>query len=133
MDSRIINKETFMAIQKLDDELSKRFINLDPNGYFLIKINSLEKEIILEHYGNDIDDLGRAIDKETGEVLGCKNESKRTPNNIYKGRSAKEVGIQISEQDGSSLISRIDHALYIGRELQKAEACLLNGKTYVQD
>ncbi|MCF8135408.1 MAG: DUF4346 domain-containing protein, partial [Synechococcus lacustris] len=30
-------------------------------------------------------------------------------------------------------ISKLDHALYLGRELQRAEACLENGNDYVQD
>jgi dihydropteroate synthase len=30
-------------------------------------------------------------------------------------------------------LSRLDHALYLGRELQKAERCLDTGEPYVQD
>jgi dihydropteroate synthase len=30
-------------------------------------------------------------------------------------------------------VSRMDHALYLGRELQRAEACLEQGLEYVQD
>ena len=30
-------------------------------------------------------------------------------------------------------LSRLDHALYLGRELQKAELCLEQGLEYVQD
>jgi dihydropteroate synthase len=30
-------------------------------------------------------------------------------------------------------LSRLDHALYLGRELQKAELCLEQGIDYVQD
>ena len=30
-------------------------------------------------------------------------------------------------------ISRLDHAIYIGRELQRAEQCLRNGQQYIQD
>ncbi len=30
-------------------------------------------------------------------------------------------------------LSRLDHALYLGRELQKAELCLEQGLDYVQD
>ncbi|MFL0792348.1 MAG: DUF4346 domain-containing protein, partial [Prochlorococcus sp.] len=51
----------------------------------------------------------------------------------FRGRSAKELGMQLTEGKGPYPISRLDHALYLGRELQKAETCLLTGETYLQD
>jgi dihydropteroate synthase len=30
-------------------------------------------------------------------------------------------------------MSRLDHALYLGRELQRAERCLEDGSDYIQD
>ena len=121
------------SIKLLDDKLSKREIKLDPKGYFLIKIEPKTNELILEHYLNNIDQKGRAIDPETGEPIGCKTKSRRQPSNIYRGKSAKQIGVQISEGDGPFPISHLDHAIYIGRELQRAEQCLLTGKPYVQD
>ena len=91
-------------------------------------------ELVLEHYGNTIDEKGLARDSETGEVLSCKGgNGPRQPSRIYRGRSAKQVGIQLTEGDGPHPVSRLDHALYLGRELQKAEQCLRDGSTYVQD
>jgi dihydropteroate synthase len=52
---------------------------------------------------------------------------------VYRGRSAKELGIALTEGDGPHPLSRLDHALYLGRELQKAEQCLAAGLPYVQD
>jgi len=121
------------SIKLLDDKLSKRQIKLDPKGYFLIKIEPTTNELILEHYLNDIDQKGRAIDPESGELIGCKTKRPNQPNNIYRGKSAKEVGIQISEGHGPFPISRLDHAIYIGRELQRAEQCLRTGEKYIQD
>ena len=37
------------SIKFLDDKLSKRQIELDPLGYFLIKVEPATKELILEH------------------------------------------------------------------------------------
>ncbi len=128
----IINQDAFKAIQDLNEELSKRFIALDPKGYFLIRLDELKREIIVEHYQNDIDHLGRAIDAKTGKPIRCNNE-KRTPIQIFKGRSAKEVGVQLTEGDKPYPISKLDHALYLGRELQRAEDCLVRGKPYIQD
>ena len=120
-------------VNLIDEELSNRFIVLDPSGYFLIKLDESSKEIIVEHYPNDIDELGRAVDQETGSLIGCKETIKITPANIYRGRSAKEVGVKLTEGEGPLPLSRLDHALYLGRELQKAEGCLLNTEQYIQD
>jgi|TARA_B100001939_G_scaffold34249_1_gene26592 hypothetical protein len=122
------------AIDGLDESLSQRFIALDPKGYFLIKVDRGAAELILEHYGNTIDAKGLAHDPETGELLSCRGGSRsRSPSAVFRGRSAKEIGIQLTEGEGPHPLSRLDHALYLGRELQKAEHCLRSGVDYVQD
>ena len=121
------------SIQLLDDKLSKRKIDLDPKGYFLIKIDPISNELILEHYLNNIDQKGRATDPESGKPIGCKTSSSNKPSKIFRGKSAKQVGILISEGPSPFPISRLDHAIYIGRELQRAEQCLKTGVKYIQD
>jgi len=133
MENLDLQEDFIRSINLLDDKLSKRQIELDPKGYFLIKVEPLTNELIIEHYLNNIDSQGRAIDPESGELIGCKTKSSKQPSNIYRGKSAKEVGIQISEGHGPFPISRLDHAIYIGRELQRAEQCLRNGQQYIQD
>ena len=128
-----LQEDLIQSIKLLDDKLSKRKIELDPKGYFLIKIDPLTNELIVEHYLNNIDHKGRAIDPESGEPIGCKTKSRNLPSNIYRGKSAKQLGIQISEGHGPFPISHLDHAIYIGRELQRAEQCLITGKQYIQD
>ena len=128
-----LQEDLITSIKLLDDKLSNRQIELDPKGYFLIKIEHTTNELILEHYLNDIDQKGRAIDPESGEPIGCKTKSRNQPSNIYRGKSAKQLGIQISEGHGPFPISHLDHAIYIGRELQRAEQCLITGKQYIQD
>ena len=118
--------------KNIDKELSKRDINLDPNGYFLIKIDLINKKIIVEHYLNKIDKKGVAIDPDTNMPITCREENKRQYNKIFMGDTAKEVGIFISEKE-EDLISKVDHALYLGRELQKAEECILKSIEYIQD
>ena len=117
----------------LDEALSGRFIALDPAGYFLIQVDADAGELVAEHYTNDIDERGLATDPESGEVLSCRGGDVRAPKATYRGRSAKELGIALSEGDGPHPVSRLDHAVYLGRELQKAELCLLLGLPYVQD
>ena len=118
--------------KNIDKELSQRVINLDPNGYFLIKIDLINKKIIVEHYLNKIDKKGVAIDPDTNMPITCREENKRQYNKIFMGDTAKEVGIFISEKE-EDLISKVDHALYLGRELQKAEECILKSIEYIQD
>ncbi|MAJ26150.1 MAG: DUF4346 domain-containing protein [Prochlorococcus sp. MED-G73] len=133
MNNLDLQEDLINSIKLLDAKLSKRQIELDPKGYFLIKIEPKTNELILEHYLNDIDQKGRAIDPKSGEPIGCKTKSRNQPNNIYRGKSAKQLGIQISEGHGPFPISHLDHAIYIGRELQRAEQCLITGKQYIQD
>jgi hypothetical protein len=119
--------------QTLDDDLSQRFIALDPSGYFLIRIDRESGELVVEHYGNGIDAQGLATDPETGEVLSCRGGAAREPLVTYRAFTAKQLGILLTEGEGPHPVSRLDHALYLGRELQKAEHCLALGLDYIQD
>jgi len=124
---------TMSRHQELDEALSQRFIALDPAGYFLIRVDAQAGELVAEHYSNSIDERGLATDPQTGEVLACRGGAPRTPTATYRGRTAKELGIALSEGEGPHPLSRLDHALYLGRELQRAQCCLEQGMTYVQD
>ena len=119
-------------LQEIDSNLSKRNINLDPKGYFIIKLNLEGKQIIVEHYLNKIDEDGLALDPITNEPIKCKNNKEKNLHKIFSGKTAKEVGVSITENN-HNLISKFDHALYLGRELQKAEDCLINNIPYIQD
>ena len=132
--SQSFSEDSLEKISQLDDELSKRFIALDPSGYFLIKVDFLAQEIVVEHFSNDLDESGRAIDPETGEVLGCRGGERRTPLATFRAASAKQMGMLLTEgEDGPRSVTRLDHALYLGRELQRAQNCLVTGNPYVQD
>ena len=117
----------------LDEALSQRFIALDPSGYFMIKVDAAAGELVAEHFANGIDERGLATDPDTGEVISCRSNDPRTPLAIFRGRTAKELGIALTEGEGPHPLSRLDHALYLGRELQKAELCLVQGLAYEQD
>lgn len=84
---------------------SKGFsVDMDPNGQFLVGIDQDEGEIVLQHLSND------------GFLL-------------HEYRSAKAERIQHElARDGA--ISDINHALYLGRQLAKAEMCLKTGEAY---
>jgi dihydropteroate synthase len=126
-------KPTAEQIATLDNELSKRFIELDPDGYFIIYLDREQGLICAKHYTNIISDKGLALDPETGKPIPVKGKVERTPTAIYTGRSAKEIGMKITEQSDPSPLSRLDHALYLGREFVKAEIALISGEEYIQD
>ena len=128
-----LSPEQQRQLAELDARLSQRFIALDPDGYFLIKVDRDAAQLVVEHYGNGIDDRGLATDPETGAVLSCRGAGPRQPLAIWRARSAKELGIQLTEGEGPHPLSRLDHALYLGRELQRAEHCLCSGADYIQD
>lgn len=79
----------------------------DPNGYFVIYLDRSRHILSLEHYRN------------SGAL-----------NAIIEGRSAPEMYTPIVDR---GLVSRLDHAAYLGRELARAERALVDGSQYVQD
>ena len=97
--------EKFREVNASYDE-SKEFA-LDPKGYFLIRVNQETKNI----------EVGFC---EKGNVIEIKI-SGTNPQEIY------QTAIK------HNLITRLDHAAYLGSELQKAFIALKKGIEYVQD
>ena len=117
----------------LDNKLSNRYIELDPNGYFIIYVDRAANQICAKHYSNVINDKGVACDPETGEPLPCNVKLERVPTAVFTGRTAKELCIKIFEETKPCPISYLDHAAYLGREFIRAEIALINGQEYIQD
>jgi hypothetical protein len=124
---------TTLSLTDLDNELSNRHIDLDPEGYFIIYIDRNAKLICVDHYTNNINEQGLAVDPETGEVIACKGSKPRQPTTSYSGRSAKELCVKLIEENKSVPLSMLDHAAYLGREFMRAEFALINGTEYIQD
>ena len=80
---------------------------LDPKGYFVIFPDRINGRIVIEHY-------------ENGGTLA----------HVLTGRKADEICATILAQE---LVSRLDHAAYLGKELALAERALRTGEAYVQD
>lgn len=55
---------------------------------------------------------------------------KTKPTISFEGKRASEIYEEIIEK---GLVTRLDHAAYLGKELEKAEIAMLTGKEYVQD
>ena len=123
------------TLKTLDDKFSKRFIDLDPDGYFLIYLDTEQGLICAKHFTNVINDKGVACDPKTGKpLLAKKNAPPRQETRLYQGRTAKELCIKLFEdKENACPISYLDHAAYLGREFVRAEIALVNGTPYVQD
>jgi tetrahydromethanopterin S-methyltransferase subunit A len=79
----------------------------DPAGYFVIYPDKSRDLLVLEHYRTD-------------DVL----------DSLIEGRTPAECYTAAIDAD---LLSRLDHAAYLGRELARAEAGLRGGPSYTQD
>ncbi len=125
--------QTADALSAIDDKLSKRDIDLDPAGYFIIYLDREAGLICAKHFTNVIDERGLAVDPETGKVIPAKGKVERTHSTLFTGRTAKELCVAIFEQTQSCPVGRLDHAAYLGREFVRAEKALISGQEYVQD
>lgn len=123
-----------LKIKAIDDELSKRFIALDPAGYFIIYIDPTQNLICAKHFTNEVNEKGLAVDPETGKVIPAKGKVNREPAHIFKSQTAKQLCVEIFETIPTlALVTMLDHAAYIGREAQKAEWALRHDRVYIQD
>jgi len=79
---------------------------LDPRGYFVIFLK--DNMIYVNHFTNK--------DKKTSFS--------------FKGEKAEKIYKDILKEN---LVSRFDHAAYLGKELARAQECLANNKEFKQD
>jgi dihydropteroate synthase len=118
---------------KINDKLSQRFIALDPDGYFIIYIDPEPALIYAKHFTNTINEKGLAVDPATGKPFPTCGKVDREPTVILKAKTAKELCIQLFEDPNISLVTKFDHAAYLGREFMRAETALATGQPYIQD
>ncbi|PZO44546.1 MAG: hypothetical protein DCF19_02020 [Pseudanabaena frigida] len=120
-------------IHNIDDELSKRSLALDPSGYFIIYVDRQQNLICAKYYSNIINDKGLAVDPETGKPIPARGKVNRQAEQLFTGRTAKELCVQILEKTQPCPVTLFDHAAYLGREAQRAESAMLQQKEYIQD
>ncbi len=122
------------ALAALDNKLSKRYIELDPAGYFLIYVDTNAGLLCAKHFSNTINEKGLACDPTTGKPLSVRGKNVRQAVQVFTGRTAKELCIKIFEDKETPCpITYLDHAAYLGREFVRAEMALINGTEYIQD
>jgi len=125
--------QTVENLAAIDDKLSKRHIDLDPGGYFIIYLDREAGLICAKHFTNVISERGLAVDPETGKPIPARGKVERTHTTVLSGRTAKELCVRIFEETQPSLVTRMDHAAYLGREFVRAEIALVTEQEYVQD
>jgi len=91
----------------------------DDQGFFFIYLDDARRNIVVEHYRNVVKDMGRYKRTVSGKI-----------NKVFKGANAETLYRTIL---GNGLVSRPDHAAYLGYELGKAETALKNHRKYEQD
>jgi len=124
---------TIDSATAIDQALSQRHIDLDPGGYFIIYLDREASLICAKHFTNLIDERGLAVDPETGKPIPARGKVNRTSTTIFQGRTAKELCTKIFESAQPCLVTKLDHAAYVGREFIRAELALINGQEYIQD
>jgi dihydropteroate synthase len=121
-------------IQAIDEDLSRRELILDPCGYFVIYIDREQELICAKYYQTVINDQGLATDPVTGKVIPARGKVEQSAVQVFSGRTAKELCVTLFEKNGSDpLVSQLSHAAYLGREFQRAELALSQGRDYIQD
>lgn len=101
--------EAFAAsgtIKPITGSLPERMTS-DPNGYFVVYVDRARRLLSLEHYDNN------------GMLT-----------TIIEAPTAAAVYMPAVDR---GLLSRLDHAAYLGRELARAEHALSSGDDYVQE
>ncbi|MEN9221442.1 MAG: DUF4346 domain-containing protein [Thermostichus sp. BF3_bins_97] len=120
-------------IRSIDEHLSRRPLDLDPAGYFIIYLDRERQLICAKHFSTVINEQGLATDPETGAVIPARGPVHRSPERVFVGRTAKELCVQLFEGEAEAVVSQLSHAAYLGREFQRAEAALIDGSDYIQD
>lgn len=96
------------GVRILDAERSDSYRG-DPKGCFKILLDRGEGVILLLHYSRP------RLNK---------------PDFVIRGRSAADM---YKAAVGNGLVSTLDHAAYLGLEVEKAEVALKTGRSYIQD
>ncbi len=82
-------------------------LTLDKAGYFVVYPDARNQQLMVEHYTNQ-------------GALDC----------VLEGTSSAPLYCEVIER---KLLTRLDHAAYLGRELARAEQALKTGEPFIQD
>jgi len=132
------------ALRKLQKEIAKE-ISVGLGSLIVVSVSAhiyesdwkRAEEIVKSYYRNrklefEEDERGFfVISIKNGEiVVEHRLKDGRKTKYTFRGKNAEELYRKILNEN---LVSRLDHAAYLGKELARAEICLREGKSYVQD
>jgi thymidylate synthase len=101
------HKQDLSQLKQIPVKNNNKALTLDTSGYFLIRLNREEKMI---------------------EVGFCTND--HVIRYQFNGFNAMDLCKTIAD---TIKLEEPAHAMYLGRELQRAEDCLKNNSEYIQD
>jgi tetrahydromethanopterin S-methyltransferase subunit A len=107
-----------MKVDTIEARRDRKMVE-DPSGFFLIFIDKERQEIVVEYY-KPVSASAKGGDRTATGRLGL----------VVCGTSAEALCHTIAR---GNLVSRFEHASYLGREIQKAELALKFGLDYDQD
>ncbi len=132
------------ALRRMQENLSKELnVECGPLTCLSISAHIYEnkwedaKEVLKKHLKTDHDTF--ECDKRGVFHIGAEGDEMVVTHLTKDGQKTgfqfrgKDVHILLDEVIQSNLISRMDHAAYMGRELEKLWVCMKLGKKYVQD
>jgi tetrahydromethanopterin S-methyltransferase subunit A len=105
-----------MKVEIMEATKSRKLVK-DPSGFFTIFLDNEREEIVVEFY--------EPVSKEKVKKVATGKLGM-----VVCGTSAEALCHTIAREE---LVSRVDHAAYLGRELQKAEIALRYRLDYTQD
>jgi tetrahydromethanopterin S-methyltransferase subunit A len=105
----IWNTIKFNSAKVIDADDKRYEWKADPVGYFLIQVNRESQEI---------------------EVGLCEYDDVNNIKVLIKGTKPDQICQRIIDE---GLVSRMDHAAYLGKEVARAWICMKLGVKYVQD
>ena len=94
-----------------------------------VKSAKESESFVLDSGGSFKIRVEHGVSPETSKIV-VTHFKKATADLAIEGKNVKEIYDEIIEQN---LLTRLEHAAYLGAELQKAEIAMITGKEYVQD
>jgi len=117
----------------LDKFLLACKLNMDKKGYFMMKVDH-NRGVVHATYHSCIKNENGEICDVRGKKISCSGDNRPEVMIAFEACTAKELTVEIFKrwEHVGELVS-VGHAAYVGREVQRAEACLIAGRFYQQD
>ena len=96
------------------EKTPEKYVKLDPEGFFVIELDKKENQIRVEYYSN--------VYKKERIVSGSLQK-------VFTGKKTDALCDTIAKHIPNL---QVEHYMYLGREIQKAENALNKNEKYIQ-